>query len=65
MEIAPTEGAEAQAKFAARRNKALAIIVLVIEPSLLYLTGTDPINPVVVFRRHWLNSSNAKLRKIN
>ena len=36
-ETAPTEGADQRAKFAARRDRALATIVLTIEPSLLYL----------------------------
>ena len=49
-ETEPTEGAERQAKFATRRDKALAIIVLAIEPSLLYLIGADPTDPVVVWR---------------
>jgi len=39
----PEEGAEAQAKFAARRDKALATIVLAMEPILLYLVGNDPV----------------------
>lgn len=38
------------AKFVARRNCALAIIVLSIEPSLLYLIG-DPEDPVVVWKK--------------
>ena len=50
METVPTEGAEAQAKFAARRDKALVTIMLAIEPSLLYLTGSDPTDPVVVWK---------------
>ena len=49
-EMVPDEGAERQAKFAARRDKALAIIVLAIEPSLLYLVGADHTDPVVVWR---------------
>ena len=48
--MAPMEGAEAQAKFMARCDKALATIVLVIERSLLYLTDTDPTDPVVVWK---------------
>ena len=35
---------------AARRDKALATIVLAMEPSLLYLVGPDPTDPVVVWR---------------
>ena len=46
-----TEGnAERKTKFAARRDKALATIVLAMEPSLLYLVGPDPTDPVVVWR---------------
>ena len=41
-ETAPTEGVERQAKFAMRRDKALATIVLAVESSLLYLIGSDP-----------------------
>ena len=44
------EEVENVAKFAARRDQALALIVLSIEPSLLYLLG-DPDNPVVVWRK--------------
>ena len=47
-ETVSDEEAERQAKFVARRDKALAIIMLAIEPSLLYLVGPNPINPVVV-----------------
>ena len=38
------------AKFAARRDKALATIVLSVDPSLLYLIG-DPENPVLVWKK--------------
>lgn len=37
----------ARAKFATRRNKALATVVLSVDTSLLYLIG-DPVDPVVV-----------------
>ena len=49
---APTEGADLQARFAVRKDKALAIIniVLAVEPSLLYLIGADPTDPVVVWK---------------
>ena len=50
MEMAPTEEAEAQSKFAARHDKALVTIVLALDPSLLYLTGADPTDPVVVWK---------------
>ena len=46
----PTEGDEAWAKFAAKRDKALATIVLAMEPRLLYLIGNDPTDPVAVWR---------------
>ena len=39
-----------QAKFMTRRDKALAQIVLSIQPSLLYLHG-DPEDPVVVWKK--------------
>ena len=48
-EATPIEGVEAQTKFTVRRDKALVTIVLAIEPSLLYLTGVDPTNLVVVW----------------
>ena len=48
--MAPMEGADQQAKFATRKDKALATIVLVVEPSLLYLIGADPTDPVVVWK---------------
>ena len=48
-ETAPVEAAE-QAKFALRRDRALAIIVLAVDPSLLYLIGTDPKDPVAVWK---------------
>ena len=38
------------AKFVSRREKALAIIVLSVDPSLLYLLG-DPEDPVAVWRK--------------
>ena len=49
-ETAPTEGAEQQAVFAARKDKAFVVIVLAVEPSLLYLIGADPTDPVVVWK---------------
>ena len=44
------EGAAEQAKFVLRKDRALAIIVLAIDPSLLYLIGADPKDPVVVWK---------------
>lgn len=40
---------EAHAKYLANRNKALAIIVLAIDPSLLYLLG-EPEDPMIVWQ---------------
>ena len=42
--------AEKFAKFVSRRDKALAIIVLSVDPSLLYLLG-DPEDPVAVWKK--------------
>jgi len=50
FETAPAEEDEAQAKFVAKWNKALATIVLAMELCLLYLIGNDPTDPVVVWR---------------
>ena len=44
------EDREALKKFTARRDRALAIIVLSVEPSLLYLIG-DPEDPVAVWKK--------------
>ena len=50
-EVVPDEGeAERHAKFAARRDRALAIIGLSVEPTLLYLLG-DPDDPVAVWKK--------------
>ena len=48
----PPDIAEADkyAKFAARRDRALAIIVLSVEPSLLYLIG-EPEDPITVWKK--------------
>ena len=47
-ETAPdTSEAERYSKFVARRDRALAVIVLSVEPSLLYLIG-DPEDPMTV-----------------
>lgn len=48
----PDESSQADkyAKFVARRDRALAIIVLAVDPSLLYLLG-DPDNPVTVWKK--------------
>ena len=39
------------AKFDSRRDKALATIVLSMDPSLLYLLGADPVDPVLVWKK--------------
>ncbi len=44
------EQAEAHIKFLSRRDRALAIIVFSVEPSLLYLIG-DPEDPVAVWKK--------------
>lgn len=67
-EAAPASGAEAVAKFAWRKDKALATIVLAVDPSLLYLIGVDPKDPVVVWevlanqfqRNTWANKLELK-----
>ena len=48
-ETAPA-GGDSQSKFLARRDCALATIVLAVELSLLYLLG-DPENPVTVWQK--------------
>lgn len=47
---AAEDGAAAYTKFVARRDRALAIVVLSIEPSLLYLIG-EPDDPGRVWRK--------------
>lgn len=50
-EVAPAaDSSEKYAKYAARRNRALATIVLAIEPKLLYLIG-DPEDPSLVWKK--------------
>ena len=49
-EEAPEAGTDAYPKFAVRRDRALATIVLSIDPSLLYLIG-DPEDPSVVWKK--------------
>jgi hypothetical protein len=44
------EGGDRRSKFLARRDRALATIVLAVEPSLLYLIG-DPEDPVAVWEK--------------
>jgi hypothetical protein len=50
-ETIPDEGqAERHAKFETRRDRALALIVLSVEPSLLYLLG-EPEDPVTIWKK--------------
>ena len=50
-ELAPAAAeADKYAKFVGRRDRALAIIVLSVEPSLLYLIG-DPEDPIIVWQK--------------
>ena len=49
-ETEPTDGGDLRSKFLTRRDRALATIVLAVDPSLLYLIG-DPEDPVVVWKK--------------
>ncbi len=49
-ETEPTGDDSARAKFATKRNRALATVVLSVDTSLLYLIG-DPVDPVVVWKK--------------
>ena len=49
-ETAREEDAEARKRFIARRDRALAVIVLAVDPSLLYLLG-DPEDPTSVWSK--------------
>ena len=61
-ETPPETGSERHAKFITRRDRALAVIVLSVDPSLLYLLG-DPTDPAAVWdklssqfqRKTWAN----------
>ena len=50
-EAAPAEIDGAYSKYISRKNRALAIIVLSIDPTLLYLFG-GPTDPTAVWERH-------------
>lgn len=39
------------AKFNSRRDKALATIVLSVDPSLLYLLRANPVDPVLIWKK--------------
>ena len=49
-EVAPTGSEAERAKFAARRDRALATVVLSVDTSLLYLIG-NPEDPVDVWKK--------------
>ena len=67
-ESAPADGVEAIAKFNSRKDRALATIVLAVEPNLLYLVGADPTDPTKVWtaladqfqRKTWANKLELK-----
>ncbi len=50
IETAPREDASKWANYLARKDRALATILLSIEPSLLYLIG-EPEDPIVVWKK--------------
>ena len=52
-----------QAKYLLRRDRALATIVLSVDPTLLYLLGPEPENPAVVWKRWRINSRRRHGRK--
>ena len=64
------EDAEAQLKFRGRYDRALATVVLSIDPSLLYLIGADPEDPAAVWgtlqsqfqRKTWANKLSLRRR---
>ena len=64
---AEPDTADRQAAYAARRDKALAIIVLAIETKFIYLLG-DPVDPQVVWKKladqfqkkSWANRAQAQ-----
>ena len=49
-ETAPAEGADGYTRFITRKDRALATIVLSVDPSLLYIIG-DPTEPVTVWEK--------------
>ena len=49
-DIPPTTEADKYSKFVGRRDRALATIVLSVEPALLYLIG-DPEEPTTVWKK--------------
>ena len=62
-ETAPTRGSESeQAKFASRRDRALATIVLTVDTSLLYLIG-NPENPVKIWKKLALSVAGETIKE--
>ena len=67
-ETAPAEEGEQLTKFTARRDKALATIVLAVDPRLLYIIEPDPTDPITVWktlanqfqRKTWANKLDLK-----
>ena len=49
-ETAPTSGESEQAKFMSRQDRAIATIILTVDPSLLYLIG-NPEDPVEIWKK--------------
>lgn len=49
-EVSDDGNADQRSKFALRKGKALATILLAIEPSILYLLGPEPDDPKVVWK---------------
>ena len=51
-EEAPTDDVDPKEleRYASRRDKLLATVVLSVDPSLLYLIG-DPVNPVAIWKK--------------
>jgi hypothetical protein len=68
-EARPADGGDAQGQFDKKRDKALAIIVLSIDPTQLYLIG-EPADPIVVWqkladlfqKKSWANKLHLKKR---
>ena len=62
-EKAPTSGGDALTKFNSRNDRALAVVVLLVDPTLLYLLG-EPTDPVEVWKTLGRNSSKKKPGRI-
>ena len=66
----PEAAGDKRTKFLARRDRALATIVLSIDPALLYLIGADPVDPITVWgalqkqfqRKTWSNKLSLRRR---